>query len=533
MKPLGLRSSFTVVLIFWASVTLGQAQTADTEQLGQVNFPVSCRTEVQPDVNRAVALLHSFWFDASAKAFEAVAQQDSSCAMAYWGVAMTWLGNPFAWPPNPKAVQEGWAAVEKAKAIGGKTPREQAYIAAVEAFYKDAAAIDHRTRALAYGRAMEQLHRTYPDDREAAVFYALALNATALPTDKTYANQLKAAEILEGIFTEQPNHPGVAHYLIHSYDYPPIADRGLSAARRYASIAPAAPHALHMPSHIFTRRGYWQESIDSNRASAAAAKNQFDQLHAMDYLAYAYLQLGQDAAAKRVLDDMVTIEKVTFEHFVTAYAMAAIPSRYALERRQWADAAALTLPKPEFPWNRFPQSEAVLVYTHALGAARSGNVDAARKDLERLQALREALATAKLSYWVEQVEIQQQVVAAWVALAQGKRDEALQIMRAAADREEATEKHPVTPGPIIPARELLGEMLLAADQPQAALQAFEASMQVEPNRFWGLYGAAHAAELSHDRNKAKTYYAQLLALAERADSERPALAQAKAFMGER
>jgi tetratricopeptide (TPR) repeat protein len=533
MKLPRLLSAFTLVLLVGGPVTLAHAQAAHSDHLGQVQFSTSCQRATQEDVNRAVALLHSFWFDASAKAFESVTQQDPNCAMAYWGVAMTWLGNPFAWPPNPKGLQEGWAAVEKAKAIGGKTPREQAYIAAVEAFYKDADKIDHRTRALAYERAMEQLHRTYPDDREAAVFYALALNATALPADKTYANQLKAAQILEGIFTEQPNHPGVAHYLIHSYDYPPIADRGLSAARRYAGIAPAAPHALHMPSHIFTRRGYWQESIDSNRASAAAAKNQFDQLHAMDYLVYAHLQLGQDAAAKRVLDDMTAIEKVTFEHFVTAYAMAAIPSRYALERRQWADAAALTLPRSDFPWNRFPQSEAVLVYAHALGAARSNNVDAARKDLERLQALRDALATAKLGYWVEQVDIQHQVVTAWVAFAQGRHDEALQIMRTAADREEATEKHPVTPGPLVPARELLGEMLLAGDQPQAALQAFEASIQVEPNRFWGMYGAARAAELAGDRDKANTYYAQLIALAERTDSMRPALAQAKEFMGKR
>ena len=533
MKLPRLLSAFTLVLLVGGPATLAHAQATHSDHLGQVQFSTSCQQATQEDVNRAVALLHSFWFDASAKAFESVTQQDPNCAMAYWGVAMTWLGNPFAWPPNPKGLLEGWAAVEKAKAIGGKTPREQAYIAAVEAFYKDADKIDHRTRALAYERAMEQLHRTYPDDREAAVFYALALNATALPADKTYANQLKAAQILEGIFTEQPNHPGVAHYLIHSYDYPPIADRGLSAARRYAGIAPAAPHALHMPTHIFTRRGYWQESIDSNRASAAAAKNQFDQLHAMDYLVYAHLQLGQDAAAKRVLDDMTAIEKVTFEHFVTAYAMAAIPSRYALERRQWADAAALTLPRSDFPWNRFPQSEAVLVYAHALGAARSNNVDAARKDLERLQALRDALATAKLGYWVEQVEIQHQVVTAWVAFAQGRHDEALQIMRTAADREEATEKHPVTPGPLVPARELLGEMLLAADQPQAALQAFEASIQVEPNRFWGVYGAARAAELAGDRDKANTYYAQLIALAERTDSMRPALAQAKEFIGKR
>jgi tetratricopeptide (TPR) repeat protein len=523
--------SLCMLVLLWASVIWGQAPTAGTEQLGQVNFAIACRAEVQADFNRAVALLHSFWFDAAAKAFDAVAQKDPDCAMAHWGIAMTWLGNPFGWPPNPKALQEGWAAVEKAKAIGGKTPREQAYIAAVETFYKDADKIDHRTRAVAYERAMEQLSRQYPDDREAAVFYALALNATALPTDKTYANQLKAAEILERIFAEQPNHPGVAHYLIHSYDYPPIAQRGLSAARRYASIAPSAPHALHMPSHIFTRRGFWQESIDSNRASAAAAKNQFDQLHAMDYLAYAYLQLVQEQAAKRVLDDLMAIDKVNFEHFVTAYAMAAIPARYALERRKWAEAVALTLPKPDFPWQRFPQSEAVLVFARGLGAARSGNVEATRKDLARLQELRDALAAAKSSYWQEQVEIQHQVVSAWVAFADGKREEALQLMRAAADREDATEKHPVTPGPIIPARELLGEMLLESNQPQLALQAFEATMQIEPNRFWGLYGAARAAELAGDRDKAKTYYAQLLALAERADSERPALVQAKAFVG--
>ncbi|HEX2277710.1 MAG TPA: hypothetical protein VHN13_11360 [Candidatus Tectomicrobia bacterium] len=381
MKSHRLLPFLSLVVLLWASVVPMRAQTAHHAHLGQVRFATSCQPAVQEDFNRAVALLHSFWFDSAAQAFESVARQDPACAMAHWGVAMTWLGNPFGWPPSPKAVQEGWAAVERAKAIGGKTPREQAYIAAVEAFYKDASTVEHRTRALAYERAMEQLHRTHPDDREAAVFYALALNATALPADKTYANQLKAAALLEVIFAEQPNHPGVAHYLIHSYDYPPIADRGLPAARRYASIAPAAPHALHMPSHIFTRQGLWQESIASNRASAAAAKNQFDQLHAMDYLAYAYLQLGQDAAAKRVLDDMATIEKVTFEHFVTAYAMAAIPSRYALERRQWAEAAALTLPKPGFPWDRFPQAEAVLVYARALGAARSGRVEAARKDL--------------------------------------------------------------------------------------------------------------------------------------------------------
>jgi tetratricopeptide (TPR) repeat protein len=532
MQPQRLWLYF-IVLVLWTAPGLVRGQVAGTERLGQVLFSVACIADVQPDFNRAVALLHSFAFDSAAKAFAAVAQQDPGCGMAYWGVAMTHLGNPFNWPPGPQAIEEGRAAVEKARVAGGKTPREQAYIAAVEVFYKDAEKIDHRTRAVAYERAMEQLFRTYPDDREAAIFYALALNATAPPTDKTYANQLKAAEILEQSFTAHSDHPGVAHYLIHSYDYPPIAQRGLTAARRYASIAPAAPHALHMPSHIFTRRGFWQESIDSNRASAASTKNHREKLHAMDYLTYAYLQLAQDQAARRVLDDMQALEKMNVEHFVSAYALAAMPSRYALERRQWTEAAALTLPYSDFPWHRFPQSEAVLVFARALGAARNGNVEATRRDLTRLQELRDTLAAAKLGYWQEQVDIQHQVVAAWVTLAQGQRDAALQGMRAAADRENATEKATVTPGPIIPARELLGEMLLAVHEPQLALQAFETSMQIEPNRFWGLYGAAQAAELAGERAKARTYYTQLLTLAKHADSERPALATIRAFLAQK
>jgi tetratricopeptide (TPR) repeat protein len=522
-----------IVLLLWVAPGLVQGQLASTEQLGQVHFRVTCNADVQEEFERGVALLHSFAFDASAKAFAAVAQQDASCGMAHWGVAMTRLGNPFNWPLGSQAIQEGWAAVEKAKAAGGKTPREQEYIAAIEVFYKDAEKLDHRTRALAYERAMEQLSRQHPDDREAAIFYALALNATALPTDKTYANQLKAAEILERIFAEQPNHPGVAHYLIHSYDYPPIAQRGLKAARLYAGIAPSAPHALHMPSHIFTRLGIWQESIDSNRASAASTKSHREKLHAMDYMEYAYLQLAQDQAAMRVLDDMYALEKINVEHFVSAYALAAIPSRYALERRQWSEAAALTLPRTDFPWDRFPQSEAVLVFARGLGSAHSGDVGAARKDLTRLQELREALAAAKLQYWQEQVDIQHQVVAAWIAFAEGKHQEALQLMRTAADRENASEKATVTPGPIIPARELLGDMLLALNEPQQALQAFEASLQIEPQRFWGFYGAARAAELIGDRDKARTFYTQLLALAAHADSERPVLTATKAFLAQK
>ncbi|MBI4636562.1 MAG: hypothetical protein HY727_09470 [Candidatus Rokubacteria bacterium] len=513
------------------AVLLAGADATAQDRVGKVSFPTSCSATVQQEFERAVAMLHSFWFSASVNAFTAVAQADPGCGIAHWGIAMNALGNPFAWPPSAKGLADGWAAVEKAKAAGAKTQRERDYIAAIEAFYKDAATVDHRTRALAYLQAMERLSQRYPDDREAAVFYSLALDATALPTDKTYANQLKAATILEKVFAEQPQHPGVAHYLIHSYDYPPIADKGLTAARRYAGIAPAAPHALHMPSHIFTRRGYWQDSIDSNRASAAVAADHFNQLHALDYLVYAHLQLGQDAAAKRVLDQVNEIQKINIEHFVSGFALATIPSRYALERSRWAEAASLTLFGKEFPWGRFPQSEAQLVFARALGAARSGNVTGARRDIDRLGVLRDALAAAKQGYWVEQVEIQRQIASAWVARAEGKKDEALALLRGAAEREDATEKHPVTPGPLVPARELLAEMLLDANEPAQALKEFEASMRVEPNRFKGLYGAARAAELGGDRTKARGYYSQLLALSEKADTERSELQQAKAFLG--
>ncbi len=525
----------TILLVLIMLVLISVSTAVAHEKLGQVHFPVSCSAAAQQEFDRAVALLHSFWFDASAKAFAAATQLDPGCAMGHWGEAMALLfsPNPFTGTPTPKTLEEGCPAVERAKTANPRTQRERDYIGAVESLCQDRDKVDQRARVVAYEQAMERLSRTYPEDREAAIFYALALNITASPADKTYANQLQAAVILEKAFAEQPNHPGVAHYLIHSYDYPPIASRGLSAARRYAGIAPAAPHALHMPSHIFTREGSWKESIASNLASAAAAKNHMDQLHAMDYLAYAYLQEAQDAAAKRVLEEAGAIRKVTPEHFVTGYALAAIPARYTLERRRWADAASLVLQPTDFPWDRFPQSEAVLVFARALGAARSGNATFARRDMERLQTLHDALVAAKQGYWAEQVEIQRQVMSAWVARAEGKKEEALALMRAAADREDKTEKHPVTPGPIVPARELLGEMLFEANEPALALKEFEASHRVEPNRFKGVYGAARAADLSGDREKARTYYANLLALCEKADTERPELKEAKAFLAKK
>lgn len=533
MKPDKLVLFVALLALSFASVGAAQEKVGGTEKIGTVHFATSCSPAAQQEFDRAVALLHSFWFDASSNAFSTVSTLDPACAMAHWGMAMTLLGNPFAWPPASKALAEGWTAVGRARAAGAKTQREKDYIAALETFYKDWDKVDHRPRALAYEKGMEQLSQRYPDDREAAVFYALALDATALPTDKTYANQLKAAAILEKVFAEQPNHPGVAHYLIHSYDYPPIAQRGLTAARRYASIAPSAPHALHMPSHIFTRQGFWQESIGSNRASAGAGRNDFDRLHAMDYLMYGHLQGAEDLAAKRVLDEVKAIQKVNVEHFVTGYALAAIPSRYALERRRWADAAALSLHPSDFPWSRFPQAEAIVHFARGLGAARSGDVAGSQKVIAKLESLRDALVAAKQSYWAEQVDIQRRVVTAWVARAEGKDQEALQIMRAAADLEDATEKHPVTPGPIVPARELLGEMLLEVQRPADALKEFEASQRHEPNRFRGLYGAARAADLSGDRQKARAFYEKLVAVCEHADTERAEVGEAKAFLGKK
>ena len=505
------------------------------EKLGAVRFPTSCTPAAQRQFERAVALLHSFWFSESSKAFATIAQTDPSCGIAHWGSAVTLFGNPFTWPLTGKALTDGWAAVDRAKTAGAKTAREQDYIAAVEAFYKDADKIDHRTRALAYEKAMEQVVQRYPDDTEASIFYALALNTTALATDKTYANQLKAAAILEKVFKGQPNHPGAAHYLIHSYDYPPIAEKGLPAARSYAEIAPSAPHALHMPSHIFTRRGLWQDSIESNLKSKNSTDNHFDRLHAMDYLVYAYLQNGQDGKASAVSDEVKGLKKVNSESFPAAFALAAIPARFALERARWSEAAKLALHPNEFdyPWASFPHAEAVLTFARAIGAARSGDVAAARRDLARLKTLKENLVQAKNNYWSEQVEIQIQAVSALAAYAEGKKEEALASMRAAADMEDATEKHPVVPGPLIPARELLGDMLLELQLPAQALKEFEASAQREPNRLRGYFGAARAAEMANDRPKATAFYAKLAELALGADSERPEVLQAKAFLAKK
>jgi hypothetical protein len=509
-------------------------------ELGTVHFPVSCSTGARKTFSDALAMLHSFWYDEAEKTFSEATRMEPGCAMGYWGIAMS-LYHPIWAPPNSAELRNGAAAIEKAKSIGAGTQRERDYIAALEVFYKDSDRVTHQERARAWREAMERLARRYPQDREAAIFFALALIGTAPAIDKTYANQKQAAAILNRILPEQPNHPGIAHYLIHSYDSPPLAALALAAARSYARIAPASPHALHMPSHIFTRLGLWQDSIQSNLASAAAAKNHVarthpgaaaqDQLHAMDYLVYAYLQGSQDEKARRVVEETAVISKVDAEVFQAAYAFAAIPARYALERRRWSEAAALEVHPATFPWDRFRYAEAIIYFARAIGSARSGDPAAARMETEKLGSVRKALERADGNYdWGAQVEIQRLAASAWSAHAEGNNEEAVRLMRSAAELEDTTEKHPVTPGAVFPARELLGDLFLELDQPARALAEFEATLRISPKRFNAMYGAARAAELSGDRNKAEQRYAELIESCAGADTARLELQNARAFL---
>jgi tetratricopeptide (TPR) repeat protein len=525
-------------------------------KLGRVNFTVSCNPPAQQQFNRAVAWLHSFEYEEAEKTFKEVIATDPRCGMGYWGVAMSNYHTIWA-PPSAAELQQGWSAIEKAKAVSALTQRERDYIAAIEVFYRNSDKLDHRARSFAYSDAMQQLFRRYPADREAGVFYALTLIATGMmENNKNYTRQKEAARILNRVLAREPQHPGVAHYLIHSYDYPKLAQLALPAARSYARIAPASAHAQHMPSHIFVRLGLWQEAIRSNldaesSAKAFAARNQLadswdERLHAMDYLVYGYLQSGQDKQALRVLNEMNQIRRVDPENFKVAHAATAIPARYLLERRQWSEAAKLVLPESNagdagvgltgaywktFPWQRFLWSLGHLHFARAIGAARSGDTSVARDEVEQLNALRQELVAVKGDYdWSRQVEIEQMIAAAWLAHAEGKDEESLRVMRAAADLDDATEKHPVTPGAILPAREQLGELLLELNQPAAALPEFESSLRNAPNRFNGLYGAARAARLANDSKTAKTYYAQLVGLTRQADTVRPEIEEARTFV---
>jgi tetratricopeptide (TPR) repeat protein len=530
---IGLAAALLVLPISASAQHEHPAPGADQVGSDSVSFLTSCAPALRQDFNRAVALLHSFWFAQAIAAFDAVAAKDPSCAMAHWGVALSRWGNPFAGLRSPQQIELGRAAIQRALTTGTPTPRERAFISAAAELFTSGDAATQRARTLAYEQGMERVVREFPGDMEARIFYALAVNQTALASDKKYSQQLKAAAILEPLFKEHPKHPGLAHYIIHAYDHPPLAEKALEAARSYASLAPSVPHALHMPSHTFTRVGLWKESIDTNRRSAEAARKEnatAEELHAMDYQAYAYLQTARDADARRVADEArAAVGRLDANSAGAAapgvagvYAAAAIPARYTLERGAWAEAAALTVRQ-----TTFPHTDAITHFARAIGAARSGNPKAAAADVERLAALRDTLKTMQDAYWAEQVDIQRQIATAWMTFAEGDKARGIELLRAAAVAEDATDKSAVSPGPLAPARELLGYMLLEADRPAEALVEFEATIKKEPNRFRGLYGGARAAEAAGQRARAIALYKQLLQVASEPDTNRAELQHAR------
>jgi tetratricopeptide (TPR) repeat protein len=529
MKTVKLFLTLAILALFCSAAV--PAQEKVPEKLGKVSFATSCDRKVQSQFDRAVAMLHSFWFQQGEKAFREVLELDPSCAIANWGIAAILIGNTFAGGATVDDARKAKEAIQRGRLIGAKTERERFYIEAIAEYYDRFSDRPHGARMKSLADAFEVVATRFPKDDEAQIFYAIYLTATQSPNDKTFADTLKAAQILEPQFRKHPDHPGVAHYLIHAYDYPPIADKGLNAAKRYAEIAPSAPHALHMPSHIFTRVGAWEASVATNRRSAdvsVAEKEPGGGLHAMDYMVYAYLQLARDKGAGAVLQTARSVTGINPNNLASAYALAAIPARFTIERGLWKDAMEL-----EPRGSKFPHTEAMTHFARALGAARSGDVAAADKGVQELARIVDALKTAKDNYWATEVEVQRLSAAAWTAHARGNPEEALTLMRSAADIEDKSEKHAVTPGRLMPARELLGEMLLEMNRPAEALQAFETSEKHDPNRFRGLYGAGKAAALAGDQAKAKTYYGKLVVLAQNADIERPELKEAKAFLAKK
>jgi len=516
--------------------------TAAESQLGNVEFEISCNRQAQASFNEAVAWLHSFEYERAEDTFNEVLDRDASCAMAYWGMAMSLWHQLWATPPDPVDLARGADYMELAQALPSKSNRESGYIEAISAFYADVDEFDHRTRALAYQKAMGELHSRHPEDREASIFYALSLLATARPTDKTFKNQLKSGALLEAVLDDNPDHPGITHYIIHSYDYPELAEQGLQAARRYAEIAPASAHANHMPSHIFTRRGLWRESIATNLNAAAAGRafaqsrgmqGRWDEeIHAISYLMYAYLQGAQDTKAREILEDTRTIEAVQPVGIKVAYPFAANPARFVLERQAWSDAATLTALPEWFPWESYPAAHAITYFTRALGAARMGDSKQATAELKTLRKLRQALPADASAYWHAQFEVQTNAADAWIAHAEDRKEEALTLMRSAADLEDSVDKLPITAGEVLPARELLADMLLEQGDAARALEEYEAVLLAAPNRFNALFGAGSAADRMGDEVKARFYYEALLAQSKLSDGTRPALEYARDFLSD-
>jgi tetratricopeptide (TPR) repeat protein len=532
--PTAIAAACIFVVTQGCTTTTTMSEDQPHARLGTVAFPVECSAEAQRDFNVAMSYYHSFAFPDVAGAVDRVLLADPSCGMAHWARALALLDNPFTWPGNltPAKMAQGPQMLSAARQAGLKTQRERDYVDALESFFRDHDKVDHRTRAKALEAAMEQVKNRYPQDTEAATLYALVLSANFDPADRQYTNQLKAAAILEPIFRQQPQHPGAAHYLIHSYDYPPIAHKGLDAARRYGAIAADAPHAQHMPSHIFTRTGAWKESIRSNQASVNTATDRtFDKWHAYDYMVYAHLQLGEDAAARRIVSEALG-SPARIDHVGTAYAYAAMPARLALERAAWQTAANLPLtPSDGFPWAKYPMAESLNAYARGIGAAMSGNPTAARTEVTRLEKLRDVAASRKLGYWAGEIDVQAGVVRSLATCAEGNRSACLDGLRTAADREDGIEKHVVTPGRLVPAREVLAYTMLDAGDPAGALREFEKLLERDPNRLRAFSGAARAAQAAGDSKKAAEYAGKLVELTRSADTALEEVRRAKQLAG--
>ena len=517
-------------LILVAGITAALTCSAlgqQDDKLGKLSFPTSCDPKVQAEFERGVAMIHSYWFLIARRTFEGVLREDPNCAMAYWGIALDLLNNSLAVVPPRADAEAAWAALEKARAVGAKTQRERDWIEALSAYFRDHDKLPVNVRLAAYNNAMEQLAQRYTDDYEAQAFYALTLQASASPSDTTYANQLKSVAILEKLYDQNPQHPGVTHFIIHAYDYHPLAEKGIPAARRYATIAPAVPHARHMPSHIYSMVGLWEELIASN---ASALAIQPDYYHAADFSVYAHLQLAQDAKAKALMEKSIATadrgdRPVTFVNFTAKNAMSA---RYVLERSDWAGAAALP-----FTSSQYPQPDLLIRFTRGLGMARTGDLAGAKAEIEAIKALRAALEKSNQSYWADRSEEQMLAISAWVALKEGAPDQALRFMRAAADGEDGSVKHVAMENRLYPLRELFAELLLETGQPAAALSEFEAALKQTPNRYRAFLGIARAANAAGDRQKASEYYGKLVDLAKNADTERQEIREAKNFLAQR
>lgn len=560
-----MKSLKLIVLVFWlllffncknktpkpnpalASIDLkrGELLLCSTEPFGDVSFSIDCNYEVRETFDLAISLLHSFEYAEAEKAFVKVIDMDPECAMAYWGVTMSIYHDLWA-PPSETELKKGLQLLKIAESLP-KTEKAQLYIDAIGAFYADWENLDHNARELLYTKKMENIYLSNKDDAEATVFYALALTSSADPNDKTYKNQKKAGALLENLFKEKPNHPGIAHYIIHSYDYPELAQMGLNTARRYAEIAPASAHAQHMPSHIFTRLGLWNESINTNINSASSAicyaesvnleARWTQEIHAVDYLVYAYLQMGDNKNALEQLNEMQAVKTVfPNDDFASAYALTAIPVRVALENKNWEEAANLELPKIDFTWGKFSWEKALLHFGKLLGYSHIGNIASAEQELQILRDLHQSLLDSKdnftKTYKANQVQIQIYAAQGWINLAKGNKEDALASMKLATKMESETSKHPVTPSEVIPADELLGDMLLSLNKPKEALDAYEVNLKGHPNRFNGIYGAAIAAKQSGNNEKTKLYFEQLIELTKNSKSDRPEINEAKQFIAE-